>query len=91
MPRRTLRTTCPLDCPDACALEVVVQEGRVQKIGGGRNHPDTAGFICSKVAGFHRRLEHEDRLLHPMRRVGAKGESSFEPISWPEAITEVTQ
>ena len=91
MPRRTLRTTCPLDCPDACALEVVVQEGRVQKIGGGRNHPDTAGFICSKVAGFHRRLEHEDRLLHPMRRVGAKGEASFEPISWPEAITEVTQ
>jgi len=91
MPRRTLRTTCPLDCPDACALEVVVQEGRVQKIGGGRNHPDTAGFICSKVAGFHRRLEHEDRLLHPMRRVGAKGEASFEPISWPEAIAEITQ
>ena len=91
MPRRTLRTTCPLDCPDACALEVVVQEGRVQKIGGGRNHPDTAGFICSKVAGFHRRLEHEDRLLHPMRRVGAKGEANFEPISWPDAIAEITQ
>jgi len=68
-----------------------VQEGRVQKIGGGRNHPDTAGFICSKVAGFHRRLEHEDRLLYPMRRVGAKGEGSFERITWGEAVTEITQ
>ena len=91
MPNRTLRTTCPLDCPDACALEVVVQEGRVQKIGGGRNHPDTAGFICSKVAGFRRRLEHEDRLLHPMRRVGKKGEGAFERISWDEAIAEITE
>ena len=90
MPRRTIRTTCPLDCPDACALEVVVQDGRVQKIGGGRSHPDTAGFICSKVAGFHRRVEHEDRLLHPMRRVGAKGEGEFQRITWPEAIAEIT-
>ena len=80
-----------MDCPDACALEVVVQEGRVQKIGGGRNHPDTAGFICSKVAGFHRRLEHEDRLLHPMRRVGAKGEGGFERITWGEAVAEITR
>jgi anaerobic selenocysteine-containing dehydrogenase len=79
-----------MDCPDACALEVVVEEGRVQKIGGGRNHPDTAGFICSKVAGFRRRLEHEDRLLHPMRRVGKKGEGAFERISWDEAIAEIT-
>lgn len=80
-----------MDCPDACALEVVVQEGRVQSIGGGRNHPDTAGFICSKVAGFHRRLEHEDRLLHPMRRVGSKGESDFERITWVEALAEITR
>ena len=79
-----------MDCPDACALEVVVEEGRVQKIGGGRNHPDTAGFICSKVAGFHRRLEHEDRLLHPMRRVGPKGHGTFERITWAEAIQEIT-
>ncbi|MGB5657839.1 MAG: molybdopterin-dependent oxidoreductase [Thermoanaerobaculia bacterium] len=91
MPRRTVRTTCPMDCPDACALEVVVQGGRVQKIKGGRDHPDTAGFICSKVAGFHRRLEHEDRVLHPMRRVGAKGEGGFEPITWAEAVAEITR
>ena len=80
-----------MDCPDACALEVMVQDGRVQKIGGGRSHPDTAGFICSKVAGFHRRLEHEDRLLYPMRRVGAKGEKRFERISWDDAVAEVIE
>lgn len=66
-----------------------MEEGRVRSIGGSRDHPDTAGFICSKVAAFGRRLEHADRLLHPMRRVGAKGEARFERISWDEAVSEI--
>ncbi len=82
-------TTCPLDCPDACHLEVTVREGRVESIGGSFDHPDTAGFICSKVARFGRRLEHPDRVLRPLRRVGPKGEGRFEPVSWEEAIAEI--
>jgi anaerobic selenocysteine-containing dehydrogenase len=78
-----------MDCPDACGLEVRVEEGRVTAIGGTRDHPDTAGFICSKVARFARRLEHADRLLHPLRRVGAKGEGRFERISWDQAVDEI--
>ncbi|MEZ5331003.1 MAG: molybdopterin-dependent oxidoreductase [Thermoanaerobaculia bacterium] len=85
------RTTCPMDCPDTCALEVAVEEGRIRSIGGSRDHPDTAGFICSKVAAFGRRLEHPDRLLHPMRRIGAKGEARFERISWDEAVSEIAE
>ncbi len=83
------RTTCVLDCPDACALEVEVRDGRVTHIGGTRDHPDTAGFICSKVAGFGERLEHAERVRHPLRRVGPKGEGGFERISWEEALDVV--
>ena len=25
----TVRTACPLDCPDACAVDVTVEKGRV--------------------------------------------------------------
>ncbi|MGB3564740.1 MAG: molybdopterin-dependent oxidoreductase [Thermoanaerobaculia bacterium] len=82
------RTTCVLDCPDACALEVEVREGRIERIGGSQDHPDTNGFICGKVAGFADRVYHPERLLHPLRRVGAKGERRFERISWDDAITE---
>lgn len=85
----TRNTTCPMDCPDSCALEVRLEDGRVTAIGGGRDHPDTAGFICSKVARFARRLEHSERVLHPLRRVGPKGEGRFERISWDEAVAEV--
>ncbi|MGB6853996.1 MAG: molybdopterin-dependent oxidoreductase, partial [Thermoanaerobaculia bacterium] len=83
------RTTCVLDCPDACALEVEVREGRIERIGGSQDHPDTNGFICGKVAGFADRVYHPERLLHPLRRVGAKGERRFERISWDDAIAEI--
>ncbi len=78
-----------MDCPDACALEIEVEAGRVRKIGGGLDHPDTAGFICSKIGRFAERVYHPDRLLHPARRVGAKGSGELERISWEEAIGEI--
>jgi anaerobic selenocysteine-containing dehydrogenase len=83
-------TTCTMDCPDTCALEVHVEGDRITAIRGGGNHPTTAGFICSKVSRFAERVDHESRLLHPMRRTGAKGSGSFERISWDEAIAEIT-
>src|SRR5260370_41550300 len=86
----TLRTTCPMDCPDTCALEVAVEEGRIAGIRGAKDHPTTAGFICSKVAHFDRRVYHSDRLLHPMRRAGPKGSAEFRRISWEESIGEIT-
>jgi anaerobic selenocysteine-containing dehydrogenase len=90
MTDRALTTTCPLDCPDSCALEVAVEGNHVERIGGSHDHPVTAGFICSKVRRFRRRLTHSDRLLYPMRRVGPKGEGQFARIAWDDAIGEIT-
>ena len=66
-----------------------MRQGRIERIGGSHHHPDTSGFICGKVAGFADRVYHRERLLHPLRRVGAKGERQFERISWDDAITEI--
>jgi anaerobic selenocysteine-containing dehydrogenase len=89
MPAEAKITTCPLDCPDACALEVQVTEGRVSRIGADTASAHTSGFICGKVSGFAKRLYHAERVLHPLRRVGPKGEGGFERISWDEAIDTV--
>jgi anaerobic selenocysteine-containing dehydrogenase len=82
-------TSCPLDCPDRCSLDVTVEGGRVVALDGSRLNPDTQGFICSKVRRFHERVYGPDRLLHPMRRTGAKGQGVFERISWDDAIALV--
>jgi len=84
-------TTCPMDCPDSCALVVEVEEGKVGRIGGRLEHPDTGGFICSKVAKYSQRVYHPDRILHPLRRVGRKGEGRFERLSWDDAIAEIVE
>jgi len=80
---------CPLDCPDTCAWVVTVRDGAAVALRGDRAHPYTRGALCAKV---HRYLDYTrapDRLLHPMRRVGAKGEGRFARISWDEALDEI--
>jgi anaerobic selenocysteine-containing dehydrogenase len=85
-------SACPLDCPDACSLEVTVEAGRVTRIEGARDRNAlTAGYICSKVRKLPRHLVGPDRLLHPLRRVGRKGEARFETISWEAALDEVAR
>ncbi|ROR35125.1 molybdopterin-dependent oxidoreductase [Inmirania thermothiophila] len=83
---------CPHDCPSACALEVEVHPGgRIGRIRGSRRNPYTAGVICAKVARYAERLHHPDRLVQPLRRVGAKGEGRFVPVSWEAALDEVAE
>jgi anaerobic selenocysteine-containing dehydrogenase len=86
-----IRTTCTMDCPDTCGLEVEVQNGKISKISGTRDHPVTNGFICSKVSNFAKRVYHKDRLLYPMKRIGKKGEGKFEKLSWDKAIHEIVE
>ncbi len=86
MPTQTLPSVCPMDCPDSCSLEVEVTDGRVARIKGTSRNPLTEDFICSKVAHYAKRVYGKDRLLYPMRRLGAKGEGRFERISWNEAL-----
>jgi len=85
------RSVCPLDCPDRCSLDVRVEQGRVTALEGSRTNPVTEGYICAKVRRFPERIYGSDRLLHPLRRVGRKGEGRFERVSWDDALDEIAQ
>jgi len=83
-------SVCALDCPDTCSLLVHIgEDGRATKLRGNPDHPITRGFLCGKVTKYLEREYHPDRLLYPMRRVGAKGEGRFERITWDEALDTV--
>ncbi len=90
MPRmRTVRATCPFDCPDACGLLVDVEGDRVTKVRGDPDHPSSQGSLCPKVNGYERSVHAPGRLLAPMLRDGPKGEGRFRTVSWDEAIDRV--
>ena len=83
---------CPLDCPDACSWVVTVDDDDVPvKLRGNPDHPFTQGGLCVKVNPYLDWASSPDRLLHPLRRVGAKGEGRFERISWDDAFREMAE
>jgi anaerobic selenocysteine-containing dehydrogenase len=84
-----VRGACPHDCPDTCAWEVTVSGGQAVDLRGVKEHPYTRGRLCAKVNRFLDRVVSPDRLLHPLRRVGEKGEGRFERITWDEALDEI--
>lgn len=84
-----VRAVCPHDCPDTYALHVTVQDGIATEVRGDPDHPTTAGVLCTKVARYTERTYHKDRVLHPLKRIGKKGEGQFEQISWDEALTTI--
>jgi anaerobic selenocysteine-containing dehydrogenase len=70
-------------------MTVDVEDGRAVGIGGDPEHRFTAGFLCAKVNHYLERVYSPDRVLHPLRRVGKKGEGKFERTSWDEALDTV--
>src|SRR5438270_13682813 len=84
-----VKVACPHDCPDTCAMLVTVQGGVATKIQGDPSMPFTDGTLCTKVAHYLERTYSPDRLQHPLKRVGRKGEGRFRKISWDEALDEI--
>ena len=87
----TRRSVCGLDCPDACALLVTVEDGRGVKLRGDPDHPVTQGFLCGKVARYLEREYSPGRLLYPQVRTGVKGEGRFLRASWDAALDLIAE
>src|SRR5688500_1618791 len=90
-PESVVQTACPLDCPDACTLNVTVRGGRVIKIDGANENHITNGYICAKVRRFPERVYGEDRLLFPAIRRGTKGSGLFKRVTWDDAMDLIAE
>lgn len=97
---RVVHTVCSHDCPDSCAVLVTVDEtGRAVKVAGDPSHPVTQGFLCGKVAKYLDRVYSPQRVLYPLKRKAgapkrpskAHDSSSFERVSWDQALDEIAE
>jgi anaerobic selenocysteine-containing dehydrogenase len=86
-----VHTACPRDCYDTCGISVHKRNGEVQSVRGDPAHFVSQGQLCRKCSiGYNNEwLDPRARLTRPLRRVGRKGEGSFEPVSWEAALTEI--
>ena len=83
-------TTC-FNCESACGLLAYVDPEtlEVRKFEGNPEHPGSRGRNCAKGPATLNQIRDPDRILHPLRRAGARGGGSWEPVSWDEALDDI--
>ena len=78
-------------CSTVCGIVGHVKDGRLLKIEGNPNDPNSRGKLCARGHAGLNHLYHPERLLYPLRRVGARGEGKWKRISWDEALDEIAE
>ena len=83
-------TTC-FNCESACGLLAYVDREtlRVAKLEGNPEHPGSRGRNCAKGPATINQITDPERILHPLKRVGRRGEGKWQRISWDQALDEL--
>jgi len=72
-----------------CGIYAFVKDGRFTKVAGMDESPVNKGAICAKGHAAPQWVYSPDRLTHPLKRIGKKGEGKFEKIGWDAAIDHI--
>ena len=85
------KSVCAICDPGTqCGLDLYVKDGKIIKVAGTKEAPHSHGTLCSKGAATRQYVYSPERILTPLRRTGERGSGEFEPISWDEALDEIT-
>jgi menaquinone reductase, molybdopterin-binding-like subunit len=98
-------SVCPM-CAAGCGVTVRVMDADVEttrngqtgvvklavakKLEGNAKDPISQGGLCARGQASIQLTYHPDRLVHPMKRTGARGTGEYREITWDEAIAELT-
>ncbi len=81
-----IRTMCPMSChPTLCGMLVEVEGGRLVRVSGDPDNPDSRGFLCIRGRAAREIVDNPRRLLHPLRR-DRRGEAAWRRASWDEVL-----
>jgi anaerobic selenocysteine-containing dehydrogenase len=92
-PDPEVRTTTCYMCACRCGIRVHLEDGRIRYIEGNPEHPLNHGVICAKGSSGIMKQYSPARLTRPLlRKSGAeRGAGEFEPISWEQAFTILSE
>ncbi len=80
-----ISTMCEM-CVWRCGVRAKVKNGRVVKLEGNPEHSHSQGKLCARGQSGLMTTYDPDRVLHPLVRVGQRGEGKFRQASWEEAL-----
>lgn len=87
-PYKQVATVCTA-CPARCPALAYVDDGRLAKIEGQPQSIRTSGHLCAKGQASVEQVLDPDRVVHPLRRAGARGEGKWRRVGWDEALADL--
>jgi anaerobic selenocysteine-containing dehydrogenase len=78
---RRIRTLCPL-CPNHDGIIATVQNGRITRLEGDKEHSISRGYTCNKGRHSWETIYHPPRFKQPLLRTA----SGWKEIVWEEAL-----
>lgn len=86
---KVVKSVC-LNCSTVCGIEGFVVDNRVVKIRGNPLDPNMGSFMtCAKGQSGPTINSYPERLLYPLKRVGARGQGLWKRITWEEAYADI--
>ncbi|ROR31963.1 molybdopterin-dependent oxidoreductase [Inmirania thermothiophila] len=88
--RKAVPYTC-LTCNIEDGGVAFVENGRIVKLEGNMDHPNTRGKLCAKGNSGWLHVYDPDRIMTPLMRTGKRGEGKWRRISYDEATSIVAK
>ena len=86
---KKINISCNKDCGAGCPLTAHIENNEIIKITNNMLAPEYFTG-CQRGFFFQKVLYSKERLLTPLKRVGKRGNGIFEPISWEEAYSTIS-
>ena len=88
---KVIRTACTVGDGVGCGLLAHVKDGVLVKVEPADFPDPWYRHICARGLCSVRLVYRPDRLQHPLKRIGERGEGKWERISWDEALDTIAQ
>lgn len=82
---RTCGWSPPGDHPVGCGMILHVKDGKLVDVEGDPEHPISQGRLCIRCLTLPEYIYHPQRIIHPLKRAGERGENKWQRITWDEA------
>ncbi len=83
-------TTCRF-CLVRCGMDIEVENGKIKRLVGNKNHPLSQGYLCVKGKASVDVTLSPKRVIYPQRRKGERGSREWERVSWDEALNDIAE
>ena len=76
-------------CVEMCGLTATVRDGKLVSLSGTPDYPTPHKGCADRMPHHVKWLYSDKQLLHPLKRIGERGENQWEQISWDQAMDEI--